>query len=214
MNHWTFYDQATGRFTGRSYSGTEDYLGHNTPAGCSSLPGHFDHARQCVDLNTGEVIDWQPPRPDDTADETFDWDGDGCRWAATPTIASLERSAHNAIDCAAGAARLRFITDVPGQQAVYMLKLQEAISLVASPGASAPHIVSEAAATGKEPTQVAEAVIAMAGRWNSVASPAIEGARIGGKAAVTAARIADDRTALQAAAATAIAALESIVPQS
>lgn len=96
------------------------------------------------------------------------------------------------IDEAAGRARLRFITDVPGQQAVYMLKLQQATAylqaLSKSPAAAVPpYIAAESAATGQTPRQVADLVVTLSATWNDEAGPAIEGLRMGGKAAVYAA---------------------------
>lgn len=212
MNTWSFYESANGRFTGRSYCGPEAYLVANTPAGCSPMAGLFDPLQVVVDIETGAVAEWVPPMPADTADFTHAWDQNARRWVATPTLTKVEADAHTQIDAAAGAARLRFITDVAGQQAVYMLKLVEAQALIASPDAVAPHLVSEAQATGKMPLEIAQSVVARAGLWNSVVSPWIEGARIGGKVAVTAAMQAGDREALHAAAVAAITTLQAIGP--
>lgn len=46
---------------------------------------------QRVDLATGEVVDYVPPRPDDTDDSTFAWSAEAKRWTPSPTAAALER---------------------------------------------------------------------------------------------------------------------------
>ena len=121
--------------------------------------------------------------------------------------------AQRAIDQAAGAARLRYITDVPGQQAVYMVKLQQAQAYVAAHAEDAgaavpPYIAAEANAVGMTPLEVATEVVALAAQWNDVVGPAIEAARLGGKAAVTAAPA--DEAAINAARDAAVAALLAI----
>lgn len=115
------------------------------------------------------------------------------------------------IDDAAGRARLRFITDVPGQQAVYLVKLQQAQAYTAAVALDAqatvpPYIAAEASATGQTAQQVAANVIALATVWNEQAGPAIEGARMGGKAAVTAAQ---DLETAEAARVAAVQALDN-----
>lgn len=135
------------------------------------------------------------------------------------SVAKARWQALRDIDRAAGEARLRYITDVPGQQAVYLVKLQEAAAYVAAYAASpqaavaGPYIAAEAAATGTTALAVAEMVVGLGGAWNGVVGPAIEGARMGGKSAVAAAAGATDddtRTAIAQAFGTAIAALAAI----
>lgn len=115
------------------------------------------------------------------------------------------------IDEAAGRARLRFITDVPGQQAVYIVKLEQAKAYTAAVALDAqatvpPYIASEATATGQTAQQVAANVLALAAVWNEQVGPAIEGARMGGKAAVT---DADDLAAVEDARIAAVDALNN-----
>jgi hypothetical protein len=115
------------------------------------------------------------------------------------------------VDEAAGRARLRYITDVPGQQAVYMTKLQQAQAYAAAFAldAQAPvpsYLAAEAAATGMTAVQVTDNILALAALWNDQAGPGIEGARMGGKAAVTAAA---DLEAVEAARVAAVQALDS-----
>ena len=116
------------------------------------------------------------------------------------------------IDREAGVTRLRYITDVPGQQAVYIVKLQQADAYAAAVAldAQAPvpsYIAAEASGTGQTALAVAQAVLLLAGVWNDQIGPAIEGARLGGKTAVTAAETAEDIAAARDAAITALRAI-------
>lgn len=141
--------------------------------------------------------------------------GDGWRWSFAAagwvrmqSLADVKAAALAAIDAAAGAARLRYITDVPGQQAVYLLKLQEAEALIDAPASEpGPHITAEAAATNSTPAAVAQLIASTAAYWNAIKSPAIEGARLGGKAAVAAAETEAEANAACDAALAALAAI-------
>jgi hypothetical protein len=101
----------------------------------------------------------------------------------TVSIALQRARALRAIDEAAGEARLRYITEVPGQQAVYMLKLAEARAHIegAEPG---PHLVAVAATMGRTTQNVAAEIAQIASVWEQILSPAIEAQRLSGKAAV------------------------------
>lgn len=61
--NWSFYDPASGMFVGRTFSGHPSMLKANTPAGLLAIEGAHDHLSQRVDLETGEVVDYQPPSP-------------------------------------------------------------------------------------------------------------------------------------------------------
>lgn len=85
MKSWSFADQDTGLFTGRSFSGPESSLPANTPPGTIAVPGMHDPGSARLDLETGEVVDWQPPKPADTELATWRWDDESRRWVAEPT---------------------------------------------------------------------------------------------------------------------------------
>jgi hypothetical protein len=125
----------------------------------------------------------------------------------------LRHGALRAIDAAAGEARRRYITDVTGQQAVYLTKLAEAQAYLAgfvngSPTVAAgPYIVAEAEARGITHQQQAELVAGVAEAWNGVLGPAIEAARMAGKLAVEAAQTIE---AIDAAREAAVASLNAI----
>lgn len=127
-----------------------------------------------------------------------------------PSLNALRWQAHREIDRVAGEVRLRHITDVPGQQAVYMTKLQEAEAYAAAHALNAnatvpPYLAAESAAMGDDAIDTAQMVLDLAAQWNGVLGPAIEAARVAGKAAVTAATTAQG---IETARAAAVAALE------
>jgi hypothetical protein len=68
MKTWSFYDPATGIFTGRSFSGPERALARNTPAGAAVYPGYVDLATKRLDLATGELVAHRLPQVDRTAE--------------------------------------------------------------------------------------------------------------------------------------------------
>lgn len=102
------------------------------------------------------------------------------------------------IDQAAGAARERYITDVAGQQAVYLTKMQEAMAYLAAHAANpatavaGAHIARQAERTSKTPLVVAQDVVDTGGLWLGEMSPIIEAERMAGKEAVAAAVSAED----------------------
>jgi hypothetical protein len=110
----------------------------------------------------------------------------------------LRSRAGRAIDAAADEVRRSSITDIAGQEVVYMEKRVEALRYVADHAANpsiavpGPHIAAESAETGLSPLVVANVVLANATQWLSVKSPAIEAKRVGGKARVRDAATAED----------------------
>lgn len=91
--------------------------------------------------------------------------------------------AETAIDKAASAARARFISSGVGQDAVYVVKGQQAEAYAAA-GFSGPvpaYIQAEADATGVTPTVAAQTILGLRDAWNNLIGPAIESQRIGGK---------------------------------
>jgi hypothetical protein len=130
----------------------------------------------------------------------------------TQSLAATKFHALRVIDVLAGEARTRYITDVPGQQAVYIKKLEEARAyLLFGPtfaaGTPGPHLVAEAAALGITAAVLAQNVETLGTYWQNTISPAIEAARIQGKAAVNAATTNSAVAAALTAAETAIKAL-------
>lgn len=138
---------------------------------------------------------------DDSAIASFGFvraDFPGATPPPLPTYAAPDQeSALVAIDAAAGAARARYITVAPGQEATYMLKAEQAraykaagypaASLAAYPMVEAEaHAINGAAPTAAQSQAAADGIIAQADAWIAKAAQ-IERSRITGKRAVTAA---------------------------
>ena len=140
----------------------------------------------------------------------YRWDGAAWVLLIQPTpIAQLRERAYLLVDGAAGQARLRYITSVPGQAETYTRKETQARTWAAAgfTGPAPSFIAAEATALGVTPQSVAENVIALADSWENGKGPEIEAARIGGKAAITA---ATDAAGVEVAMQAAIAALDSL----
>lgn len=126
-------------------------------------------------------------------------------------LADVQAAAFADIDDAAGRARARYITAVPGQDGTYLLKQTDATNYKAAgyPADTTgyPWVAAEAAATGATPKAVADNILATAQLWVDVLGPQIEQQRIVGKTQVRAATdVAGVRTARDAA----VSALDAI----
>lgn len=125
IKHYMLFDKTSGLFLSH-LTADEDQLGCNTPSGCGAVEGLFDHMSQRVDMETGKVVDYQPPKP--SADH--EWNGETKRWqitagaadkinrsnAAHSRIAQLEASQHrhvreHCLGIAGAAERLKAIDD-------------------------------------------------------------------------------------------------------
>lgn len=94
--------------------------------------------------------------------------------------------ARNMIDQSAGAARTRYITVTPGQDATYQAKYADAQAFARAgyPDAALaqyPWVEKEAEATSVTAREAADGIKAVGDPWNMVLGPTIEGLRIGGK---------------------------------
>lgn len=76
MSTWSFYDKETGLFDGSSYSCDHDEFVEANARGRGFLEGRFDRLSQRVDVETGDVVGYQPPPP--SADH--EWDETTKRW--------------------------------------------------------------------------------------------------------------------------------------
>ena len=91
---WSFYDAATGAIApARVTCPAGPNLAGNTPAGHVAIEGRFDHLSQRVNLQTGQVEDYQPPAPADDELRTWAWDEGSRRWVAVPTLEADKRRA-------------------------------------------------------------------------------------------------------------------------
>lgn len=102
-------------------------------------------------------------------------------------LATLRSQACDKVDQAAGAARSRYLTVAPGQEATYIAKELSARAYKAagypSDTTAYPWIAAESVATGATPTVAADNIIATADAWAAIGAQ-IEEIRISGKALI------------------------------
>lgn len=90
----SIYTTADGIFTGaqvfvQTGPGYAERLAACTPVGCAALVGQWPHDRLRLDLQTQQLVAYQPPAPADDAMQTWAWDAGLWRWVATPTAAAV-----------------------------------------------------------------------------------------------------------------------------
>lgn len=95
----SFYNPATGLFTGDRYTGSEPAL--NCPPGQAWIEGAYrpdTHAVQLITDDFGNqvptIVPYQPPAPPATEWETWAWNSAQHRWISQPTLAALKREAN------------------------------------------------------------------------------------------------------------------------
>mgnify|MGYP001171571220 CR=1 FL=1 len=142
-----------------------------------------------------------------------EWDWPSLSWVLPARAVSNARTRGAAtIDAAAGRARSRYITTVPGQDATYTVKYAEALDYIAAgyPSDLSPYpfIAGESQPNAwMTPTQAATRIATLGGYWREVVGPAIEGARINGKDALDS---LTDPAAIDAHVAAVVANLDAI----
>jgi hypothetical protein len=146
-------------------------------------------------IPTGDII--VPPEP---LDPVLD-----------ATLPEAIAYAEKAIDKGASAARSRFISSGVGQDAVYVVKGEQAQAYAAAgfTGAVPAYVAAEAAATGVTAQAAAETILGLRDAWNGAVGPAIEQQRIGGKKLV---RESATVEAVDSSMRAALVALEAIRP--
>ncbi len=106
---------------------------------------------------------------------------------AIPTLSDVITESLQMIDASAGKTRYKYITSVPGQDATYRAKRQDAEAYKAAgyPADATPYpwVSAEATATGNTPQVAADNILATVAAWTTKGSQ-IEGERIKGKTAV------------------------------
>ena len=85
MNVWSLYFLNSGLFTGNALSCALSFLEANIPANCGCLLGEYDALAHRVDLETGEVIDYQPEQPSDN----HRWNAEIKRWIYCETVTDI-----------------------------------------------------------------------------------------------------------------------------
>lgn len=73
---YSFYYLETGMFLGKTWYGPMQLLYLNTPLSCGAMEGCFDYLSQRVDVESGEVVNYQPSPPS----ENHEWDEAIKRW--------------------------------------------------------------------------------------------------------------------------------------
>jgi len=142
-----------------------------------------------------------------------EWDWQTLTWVLpSSAVAAARANGAQQIDAAAGKARQRYITTVPGQDATYIVKYQEALDYIAAgyPNdlTSYPYIAGESSPnTWMTATQAATRIAVLGGYWRDVIGPAIEKARVNGKDAIDALTSIEE---IDAHVAAVIATLEAI----
>lgn len=133
----------------------------------------------------GEAFHAMPARPSDV--HQFDWATKS--WIDPRSLTDLKAQGLILVDDLAGAARLRYITSVPGQAETYAKKEQQARAWAAESfaGEAPSFIAAEAQALNVSAQSVALEVIGLADYWSNIKGPQIEATRRKWKVAIEAA---------------------------
>lgn len=107
----------------------------------------------------------------------FTWDFTTSSWVNILTLEEEKAIALEYIDNLAGSTRLRFITEVPGQQAVYITKLEECKAYLADNSIVGSYLQAEASVTGQSLLDTASYIVSVSTYWNTIIGPSIESTR-------------------------------------
>jgi hypothetical protein len=111
---WIFADNQTGIFSNRSYNGPDNFLELNTPENTiayeSGSKAAVDTLSKKLDINTMELVDYQPPSPADDQWQTWSWDTVIKRWKPNKTLAFYKKEKLNEIIITAKAKDIEDIT--------------------------------------------------------------------------------------------------------
>lgn len=102
------------------------------------------------------------------------------------SLAAQQASAIAAVNAAAAVIRARLVTDLPGQEMLYLRKEAEARAFLADPDpdlALYPFLAAEVGATAPSADQVAQVYLNMAALWTGIGA-ALEALRLGAIAAI------------------------------
>ena len=142
----------------------------------------------------GEFLDTgQPTIPNDLA---LSWDHEALQWVDRRTATEAEPLALQQIDQAAGEARARYITSVPGQAETYLMKYQDAVAFQAGNGPT-PWVEADAQAYGVTEAEAAQNIVDQYFAWVAVGKE-IERIRLSAKASVRSATTAKEAFAVAA----------------
>lgn len=155
---------------------------------------HDDEGRILYAIETGDAlpgthIEMPGPAPTDLAD----WRVIEGALVRVVDLVTAQDRARQAVNQARGAARLRYITDIPGQQMVYADKEAQAAAWLADPApdpAHYPAITAEIGITAPTAHEVAQIYLNEAALWRQI-SAGIEGVAMAAHAAIDAATTAE-----------------------
>lgn len=111
--------------------------------------------------------------------------------AHAQTLAAARVEAIAQINAKASIVRRRFVTDIPGQEALYLLKEQEARDWIAEVERDFPLIMAEVGITGDTPDQVAQVYLNLGAIYLQAAA-VLEQVRLSKIAAIEAAQTSED----------------------
>ena len=92
-----FYKLDTGLFTGQYESNSGAAMAPTVPDGCGAFVGDIDPYASRMDLDTGEVVTYQPPPPPSTELIAYEWDESIMRWIGVKTSAGQQADLQSAI---------------------------------------------------------------------------------------------------------------------
>lgn len=86
MKTYSFHDPATGLIAPETVTCSERQAEANTRPGLTRIEGALDHLSQRVDIETGQVVDYQPPAPSDL----HEWDAVTKRWKLPAAVIAAQ----------------------------------------------------------------------------------------------------------------------------
>lgn len=89
MTTWSFYNAGSGLFVGKVFRGSLETLAQNNPDGFLAMEGEYDHLSKRVDLATGGIVEYVPPQPANTPENTWSWSAPIKRWTASKTNVAI-----------------------------------------------------------------------------------------------------------------------------
>ena len=135
------------------------------------VPGVDSEGRYLGLVTKGtEVL--QVPLP--PALENYTWNFTSNTWDYLEPINISKSRTLIDIDNAAGTTRLKYITDVPGQAAVYATKLEQAQAYIADQTIIGGYLKADAEASNTSILETAQQIVDKANLWNNVTGPQIE----------------------------------------
>ena len=132
------------------------------------------------------------------AGNNFKWSSDSASWEYTETLDEIRSATLSEIDAQAGVTRLKYITEVPGQQATYIVKLKEAEEYIQDASIVGAYLRTESEILQTSLLTTAQGIITTANTWNNILGPQIEGIRLKNKLAVSAAATIDEIYSIKA----------------